>query len=391
MRNLKRGAVVAAVLAVAACGGGGGFSGWGSGPSRSSGPVAPSGETIGSGSVRVGLLLPNSAGGDASSVARLFRNSAELAINDFQGGDIQLLVKDTNGSSEGGKAAAQAAIAEGAELIIGPVFAPAVGGAAAAARSSGVPVVAFSSNSSVAARGVYLLSFLPQNDVRRIVSFAAKRGKKSFAAIVPSNAYGQVVEASFRQYAGEFGVRVLGIERYDGTEADIRAKAEAIATLGPQIDAVFIPDGGGAARIIAGVLAQKGVTSQTVQMLGTSQWDNPAILADSSLRGGWFPGTDKAGYQKFASRYQAAYGVSPPRTGTLAYDATILAAGLVRSAGARRFSEDILTNPDGFLGIDGVFRFRRDGTNERGLAVYEVASGQARIVDPAPKSFSAGY
>jgi len=393
-RFLTRGLAAAAVtLAVAACGGGGsGFSVFGDSPGqRPTTTQAPTGETIGSGSVRIGLLLPNTAGGEASSVARLFRNSAELAVNDFRGGDIQLLVKDTQGSADGARAAAQAAIAEGAEMIIGPVFAPAVSGAAAVARSSGVPIVAFSSNSSVASRGVYLLSFLPQNDVERIVSFAVSRGKKSMAAIIPQNDYGSVVEAAFRQYAGQHGVRVLAIERYDSSEADIRAKAEAVAGLSSQVDAIFMPDGGGAAQIIGGVLSSKGVSASSVALLGSSQWDNAGVLRNPGLRGGWFPMTDKSGYNTFAGRYRSAYGAAPPRTGTLAYDATILAAGLVRSAGARRFSEDVLTNPDGFLGIDGVFRFRRDGTNQRGLAIYEVAGGSARILEPAPRAFTGGF
>lgn len=383
---LGRGALIAAALMVASCDGGSGLS-WGSRPAATP-TQAPSGEVIGAGSVRVGLLLPNSAGGEASSVARIFRNSAELAINDFRGGDIQLLVKDTAGSAEGARAAAQAAIAEGAEMIIGPVFAPAVSGAASVARTAGVPIVAFSSNTGVASRGVYLLSFLPQSDVRRIVTYAVKNGKKSFAAIVPSNAYGSVVEAAFRQHAGQAGVRIMAIERYEGSDADIRAKAEAIAGLGAQVDAIFMPDGGGAAKIIAGVLAARGLTTQNVKLLGSSQWDSPAILKDPAFAGAWYPATDKAGFATFSGRYRAAYQINPPRTATLAYDATILAAGLVRSAGARRFSAEVLTNPDGFLGIDGVFRFKSDGTNQRGLAVYEVAGGSSRILDPAPRAFT---
>ena len=390
--HLRRGLVIAGAAIVAACGSGGsGGDFWGSKPKTPTVTQAPSGEVIGSGSVRVGLLLPNSAGGEASSVARIFRNSAELAINDFRGGDIQLLVKDTGGSAEGARTAAQAAIAEGAEMIIGPVFAPAVSGASGVARTAGVPVVAFSSNSSVASRGVYLLSFLPQSDVQRIISYAVKQGKKSFAAIVPKNAYGSVVEAAFRQYAGQYGVRVMAIERYESSEADIRAKAEAVANLGAQIDAVFMPDGGGAAGIIGGVFASRGLTSQNVTLVGSSQWDNPSVLRNSAFNGGWFPATDKSGYSKFAGRYRSAYKISPPRTATLAYDATILAAGLVRSAGSRRFSSDVLTNPDGFLGIDGVFRFKRDGVNERGLAIYQVSGGSARVIEAAPRSFSAGF
>lgn len=365
------------------------FPGFGTQPTTPGGATrAPSGETIGNGSVRVALLLPETASGQAAAIGPIFKNAARMALNDFPNGDVQLLVKDTHGSTEGARAAAQAAIAEGAELIIGPVFAPAVNGAASVARPAGVPIIAFSSDASVASRGVYLLSFLPANDVRRIVTYAVSKGKRSFAALIPNNAYGGVVEAAFRKYAGESGARVLTIERYEGNEADIKAKAEAIARIGPQIDAVFMPAGGAAAGIIARTLIGGGVNPQQVKFLGTGQWDGPAVLNNPSLAGAWFPAPSKKDFPGFAGRYASQFGSQPPRTATLAYDATILSLGLVRSAGARRFSESVLTNPDGFLGIDGVFRLRANGTNQRGLAIYEVASGSARVLEPAPRSFS---
>jgi len=392
-RRIGQTAVAVALAAtLAACGGsssGPMFPGFGAAPS---GPglttQAPSGEIIGNGSVRVALLVPSSAQGQAASIAPIFKNAARMAMNDFPNGDVQLLVKDTGGTAEGARAAAQQAVAEGAELIIGPVFAPAVNGAAAVARPAGVPIIAFSSDASVASRGVYLLSFLPKNDVRRIVSYSVARGKKSFAAIVPNNAYGGVAEAAFREYAGQYGARVLAIERYAGTEADIKEKAENIARLGGQIDAVFMTDGGAAVPIIARTLVTAGVNPQTVKFVGTGQWDSPAILSAPSLAGGWFAGPSKKDFPGFASRYAGQFGSPPPRTATLAYDATILSLGLVRSAGSRRFAEDVLTSSDGFLGIDGVFRLRNDGTNQRGLAIYEVKSGSATVVDPAPRSFA---
>ncbi len=394
-RRGRMAASASAFLAAALLSGCGGtnsgpmFPGFGSQPTGPGGPSqAATGEIIGTGSVRVALLLPESAGGQAGAVAPIFKNAARMAVTDFPNGDVQLLVKDTGGSAEGARIAAQAAVAQGAELIIGPVFAPAVTGAASVARPSGVPIIAFSSDASVAGKGVYLLSFLPRNDVRRIVSFAVSKGKRSFAAILPNTPYGGVVEAAFREYAGRSGARILTIERYEGTEADIKAKAEAIARLGKSIDAVFMPDAGAAPGIIAKTLVTNGVNPQEVRFLGTGQWNSPAILNNPSLAGAWFPGPSNKDFPGFASRYASQFGSQPPRNATLAYDAAILSLGLVRSAGARRFSEQVLTNSDGFLGIDGIFRLRPNGTNQRGLAIYEVGSGTARLVEPAPRSFA---
>ncbi|WP_242390304.1 penicillin-binding protein activator [Polymorphum gilvum] len=354
---------------------------------------AVTGETIGTGSVRVGLLLPLSAGGSATSIATVFRNSAQLALNDFQGADIQILIKDTAGTADGGRAAAQAAIAEGAELLLGPVFAPAVSGAASVARSSGVPIVAFSTDTSVASRGVYLLSFLPAGDVKRIVSHAARQNRRSFAALLPDDAYGAVAEAAFRQEVGRAGGRIVSIQRYklSGTDtADLQAKTASLASAMSQVDALFIPAGGGVPAFVAQALTAQGANLGTVKLLGSGQWESQQVLTSPMLTGSWFPGPDKAGFEQLAARYQAAYGSPPPRNSSLAYDGTILAAGLVRSAGAQRFSDPVLTNRDGFLGIDGVFRFLPNGESERGLAVYEVTGSGAQMVNPAPRDFRAG-
>ncbi len=350
----------------------------------------PTGETLGNGTVRVGLLLPMSGGGNASSIATVFRNSAQLALNDFQGADIQLLVKDTKGTTEGGRDAAQSAISEGAELLLGPVFASAVKGAASVARTSNVPIVAFSSDTSVAARGVYLLSFLPASDVRRIIRYAGSKGKNSFAAILPDDAYGAVTEAAFREEVGRLGGRIVSIQRYhlNGSDtSDLRAKTLALAGVVNQIDGLFVPAGGGVPGFVAKTLASGGASLGTVKFLGSGQWENTSVQNSPMLLGGWYPGPDKSGFDTLAGRYQGAYGSDPPRNASLAYDATILAAGLVRSAGPQRFSTSVLTNPDGFLGIDGVFRFLPNGQNERGLAVYEVTGSGAKIVDPAPRDF----
>jgi len=356
-------------------------------------PGAVSGQTIGSGAVRVGLLLPMTAGGSATAIATTFRNSAELALTHFPNADVQLLVKDTAGTAEGGRQAAQAAIAEGAELILGPVFATAVSGASSVARSSGVPVVAFSSDSSVASRGVYLLSFLPANDVRRIISYAASQNRRSFAALIPDNAYGSVVEAAFRQEVGRAGARIVSIQRYSttgGNTTDLQTKAAALGTSLKQADALFIPAGGELAPLAVQTLVSQGTNLGSIKLLGSGQWDTAQIRNNPVMTGSWFPGPDNKGFNSFAERYQSAYNSPPARNATLAYDGATLAAGLVRSAGAQRFSTGVLTNRDGFLGIDGLFRFLSNGLNERGLAIYQVTGSGAQMVAPAPRDFRSG-
>src|SRR5246127_3210328 len=188
-------------------------------PDLGSSPGAPSqpSSNIGEGKVKAGLILPLSASGNAAVAAQSMRNAAEMALAEFNNPDLQLLVKDDAGSVPDAQQAAQQALDEGAEIILGPLFALTVAPVARAARTRGVPMVAFSTDTNAAARGVYLLSFLPESDVERIVSYAASQGRRSFAALVPDNAFGSVTEAAFKQAVGRSGGRVVALERYLGT------------------------------------------------------------------------------------------------------------------------------------------------------------------------------
>ena len=353
-------------------------------------PATAAGETIGSGSVRVALLLPRSAGGNGAATATAFRNAAELAMRDFPGADIAITVYDTAGTPAGAQAALSTALQQGSEIVLGPVFSAEVAAVAPQARQAGVPVVAFSSDANVAGPGVYLLSFLPSDDVNRIVGYSASQGRKSFAALLPDNAYGGVAEAAFRTAVAANGGRIVAIERYEASDASIQAKAAAIARAGAEIDALLLPDGGDAAPALAQALAAAGVSRARVQFLGSGQWDDPRILNSPALVGGWFPAPASQGFESFSQKYQAAYGAPPPRNATLGYDATVLAAGLVRRFGNERFQLQVLTGANGFAGIDGVFRFLPSGITERRLAVYEVTGSGARLVAPAARSFATG-
>jgi ABC-type branched-subunit amino acid transport system substrate-binding protein len=338
---------------------------------------------VGTGQVKVGLILPLSGQGNAATVAQSMRNAAEMALAEFQSPNIQLLIKDDAGSPQGAQQGAQQALDDGAEIILGPLFALSIPAAAQLTRARNVPMIAFSTDSSVAGRGVYLLSFLPESDVNRIVDYAASTGKRSFAALLPENAYGNVVEAAFKQAVGRRG-RVVAFEKY-GTDhtAAVRNIAQALGST----DALFLADDGDSLASIADALAASGANLKRVQLIGTGLWDNPRVFANAALQGGVYAAPDPAGFRSFSSRYRNKYGTDPVRTATLAYDAVALVAALARTQGGARFSQDVLVNSSGFTGIDGLFRFRSDGANERGLAVMRVTSSGPQPVAGSPKSF----
>lgn len=350
-------------------------------------PAGPQQEptAVGTGQVKVGLILPLSAAGNAGIAAQSMKNAAEMALAEFQNPNIQLLIKDDAGSPQGANAAAQQAVNEGAEIILGPLFAASVPAVAQVARTRNISVIAFSTDSSVAGRGVYLLSFLPESDVNRIVDYAAGTGKRSFAALVPDNAYGNVVEAAFKQAAGRRG-RVVAFEKYSGDRA---TPARTVAQMLGSADALMIADDGDSVVATADALTAAGANLRNIQMLGTGLWDNPRIFASQSLQGGLYAAPDPSGFRAFSGRYRSRFGSEPVRTSTLAYDAVALMAALARTQGPNRFAPETLTNPSGFAGIDGLFRFRSDGTNERGLAVMKVTTGGGVAVAGSPKSFGA--
>jgi ABC-type branched-subunit amino acid transport system substrate-binding protein len=359
--------------------------------SSSQPPAGPAGApqqpvAVGNGQVKVALILPLSAGGNAGVAAASMKNASEMALSEFLNPNIQLLIKDDAGSPQGAQQAAQQALTEGAEIILGPLFASSVPAVAQVARARNISVIAFSTDSSVASRGVYLLSFLPESDVNRIVDYAVATGKRSFAAMLPENAYGNVVEAAFKQAVPKRGGRIVVFEKYG---ADRAAAARNVAQALTQADTLLLADDGDAVVASADALSAAGANLKNVQLVGTGLWDNPRVLGSSTLQGGVFAAPDPVGFRGFSNRYRAKYGSEPVRTATLAYDAVALVAALSRTQGGQRFSSEVLLNSSGFAGIDGLFRFRADGTNERGLAVMRVTSGAPTPIAASPKSFGA--
>ncbi|MDF2998019.1 MAG: Extracellular ligand-binding receptor [Xanthobacteraceae bacterium] len=355
-------------------------------------PISPDqpANVIGTGSTRVAMILPLGASGNAALAAQALRNAAELAMEESGGADLQIIVKDDGGNSQGAQGAAQQAADEGARAIIGPLFAHTVAAAGQVARSRSLPLVGFSTDTNVATQGVYLLSFLPETDVERVVRYAAAHGKRSFIALLPENAYGSVVEAAFREAVPAAGGRIVGIERYATDKPNYADAARRLAAAAQAADAVFLPDAADVVPQLAQALTAAGVDLKRMQLMGTGLWDDPKMAASPSLAGGIYAAPDPNGYRAFAQRYRARYGREPVRTAALAHDAVSLMAAIVKSQGPGGISDQAIQSPAGFSGVDGIFRFKSDGTNQRGLAIMQVQPGGARVLEPAPRSFSAG-
>lgn len=349
--------------------------------------------------VKVGLLLPLS--GKNAALGESMQRAAEMALFDLGTVNFELVPRDTKGTAEGAAAAARDAIQDGAKLIIGPIFAPEVREAQRVTQAAGVNMVAFSTDWTLANQNTFLIGFLPFDQVARIVRYSAAAGYDRVGVLSPSDTYGNAVISAYDSVAQNAGVSTIRKERLPqmGTQFPMAIRAFSDADQrsatgdahGAPFDAVLLPLGGASARDVSRMLAQNGLTPETVKRLGTGLMDDAGLAQEPSLRGAWFAAPSPRARAKFEQRYGQTYGIKPMRLASLAYDATALAAVLARGPVAGQetadFSAAAITNPNGFAGVDGIFRFRADGLSERGLAVLEFRNGTIAIVDDAPDTF----
>jgi branched-chain amino acid transport system substrate-binding protein len=246
---------------------------------------ASAGNVIGAGQVKAALILPLSAGGNAGVAGQAMRNAAEMALSEFNGANVQILVFDDAGNPDSARQAAQQALSQGAEIVLGPLFAQSVITVGQVARASNIPVIAFSTDANVASNGIYLLSFLPETDVERIVQYTSSVGRHSYAALIPDNPYGTVVEAAFKQAVARRNGQIVALERYPHDKAGMAGPVRNVAQVATRAEAIFIPDGGDAVPDVVQGLISNGVSTKRVQLLGTGLWDDPRISSSPGLDG----------------------------------------------------------------------------------------------------------
>ncbi len=374
---------------------------------------------------RVALLLPLT--GRHAAIGQALLNAAQMALFDVADDRFALVVRDTQGTPEGASLAIQSALEERVNVVLGPLFAASAFAAAADTRAVGLNMLSFSNDRAVAGDGVFIAGMPPSEQVTRIVDYATRQSLLRFAALAPETTYGFTVIQALRQALYERGAELVRTVTYDPASGDItpeirvlaqyderhqalveeREKLEALEdeasqlaldrlekldTLGkPDFDAVLLPIGGRSLLSIAASLAFFDVDPAEVKFLGTALWNDPNLGSEPTLQGGWFAAPSPELWEGFQRRYRNTYGATPPRIATLAYDMTALVAVIARATSepglAPDFSVARVTDPSGFSGIDGLFRFTQAGTIERGLAILEMNENALKVIEPAPQSF----
>jgi ABC-type branched-subunit amino acid transport system substrate-binding protein len=367
--QIKKLLVLASVILLAAC----------STVPRSKAPVAvePS-----DGMHRVALLLPVT--GPDADVGQSIANATALALADTKVTNIRMVTYDTG---LGVAAATQRAIADGNKLILGPLRGDNVIEVAQIARPAGVPIISFSNDVGVAGPNVFLLGHLPNQAIERVVLYAKSKGINRFAGVVASNVYGQRAQSNLTTAVRAAGGILVGIQETNGTAASAEAAARRLSQMGA-IDAILVADSGRAAITTVPALRRGGL--RTAKVLGTDLWNIEGTLAASPpIYGAWFASVSDTLYTQYAAKYRARFGKAPLRLSSLGYDSVLLVARVARDwQPGTRFPVAQLTDPQGFIGVDGAFRFNPNGLTDRMLEVQEVQAGKFVTVSPAPSQFT---
>lgn len=373
--------------------------------------------------IRIALLLPLS--GPAQAVGEALRDAAALALFDAYDPRLVLMPIDTKGTTAGAKEAAETAIRNQASLILGPLLADSVTAAAPLLQEAGLPLIGFSNNRNAAGPSVYLMGFMPDQEVVRITRYAIEQGHTRLAAIAPLSAYGDRVLQGFAPTVvrsggdvislvryepdpGQLNEPVKNLARYDARRAAYLEEVKALEALDDDLsqmllkelevqetigdvgfDALLIAEGDPLVRSLGPLLPYYEIDPDKVQFLGTGLWDEPTLGREPPLNGGWFPAPAPDAPRAFLKRFEDIYGHPAPRIATLAYDAMALAATLARNpVRAERFSRTAIESPSGFNGIDGPFRFHFNGMSERLLSILQVEKNGFKVIDPAPAGFT---
>lgn len=384
--------------------------------------------------ITIALLLPLS--GTEAEIGQALLRAATMALFDAYDPRLVLLPIDTKADVIETETATQQAIDAGASVVLGPLLASNVKTAGDMLEGTGIPLIGFSNDSSVAAPGRFIMGFMPELEVKRVIDFAVNQGLVEHAALIPDGRYGARVREAFGDAVSAAGAQVAAIENYppdpeavfepvkrlsnyDLRRKEMRDEIRFLRSLGDDLtdeiaaelsksevleevsyDAVLVPEGGELLKTLAPLLPFYEIDPNKIKLLGTGLWNDDSLLREPPLQGAYFAAPVPNAPNAFLARFEETYDNKPPRITTLAYDAMSLIARLAREAPPvtetgeiqSRFATNILINETGFAGIDGLFRFLPDGTVERSLAVLEVSRRGFRVADAAPEAFpSFGY
>ena len=337
------------------------------------------------GSFRVAMLLPLS--GNAASTGQSMKNAAMMAIGDINNNNLVVQFYDTKGTGSGARVALENALNAGCDMILGPLTSEEVAAVSPEAKNKNIPVVSFSTAPNVLQSGIYSLGLLNQNQINRIIEYAAAHGRSRIAAVLPNNQSGENMYRSLLKAAQDNGVSVVKVGFYTPSSMDFTGLVTQMKSGGVDFDALLIPETGNRLKAISSMFSYYDVAAPEVLFMGTSVWDNSALNKETELYGAAYPVISLKNQSRFAEKFRDLFGERPSGLSIFPYDAVALASVVARQGG--NIYEQIL-RPEGYTGMSGSFRIFADGTNEHGMDIVKVSSGGKYVVEYAPSQFH-GY
>lgn len=313
---------------------------------------------------KVAVLLPLS--GSHAALGQALRQATELSFFDHPTQNLELIYKDTQGTREGTLKAAQDCLHENVEAILGPVFAPEVKAIKSLLKGRPLPVLSFSNDTSMAEPGIFMLGFSPQAQVREILHSAARYNLTRIAALVPKTPYGNTIAQELKKVAAETSLTLIGLVPYEGHGENMKAELDHLNKI--PFDALFIPVGGEDLLRLFKNLDYYSFEYKKYRLLGTTLWETKDVPLH--LVGSWYAAPTPETYPVFEGHFEKIYKASPKRIASLGYDAVVALTQALKENPEKRLDFHAFLKKEGFNGVNGLFKFKENGTVERTFFIF---------------------
>lgn len=387
-------------------------------------PGTPSDNLLGAPVHRMAVMLPLS--GDAAATGKEIRTSIETAVLQNAPRNLSVAFYDTATNLSD---TINEVLLDAPEIIIGPVFANDVR-ALRNAKPEDLPVLSFTSDATALGDGVMTMALMPTNSVEAIVKEMSSDGIKSFIILAPDTNSGKLMAGTAQSASNIYNVPVSGIFYYKEnnsdsikettlsasmngarTAANTRAREilsdiltserltalekssltlqlerlSKMETLGKlPYDAVLFLGNGDDTESLASFLRYYGVGSREAKFYGTAVWEGSDIINDFTMVGAKYavlPDTSP----EFTNLYERISGNEPGRLAGFGYDAANMAMGMIYST---KSDAAYLLDPSGYAGVEGLYRLKPTGENERALRIVQLnGTGEPKVIKESATNF----
>ena len=360
--------------------------------------------------VKVGVMLPLS--GEHSEIGNLILNAIEMAIFQTEENKLELHIKDTEAKSDKVKKVLSELIDEGVKVVIGPLFSKSLAAIQSEVASNNINLFALTNNINLRNKGIWIFGVDPQAQTEKVLRYAFEKGSKNIAALLPQNAYGLHLFDTITSFSKANLMKIEKIEFYNFSVESQRKTAQKISEgfedykiyldkikeqdneedksngifMEKPFDSVFIAASGQNLTVLSSQLQYNNVDPKEVQYLGISSWEDNSILNEPALEGGVFVTTSEMYQKKIKLIYKNSFSKEMPKIAMIAYDIVAL-LGSLKNLGSN-FNIYDLVNDEGYIGLRGLFRLKKDGVVERAFQLKKIKNKKFTILKKANSEFS---